>query len=191
MRIRQHAIIVLTLLTASSPTFAKYSVEVHSVPDFKQLVHSVAIMPALCPPDLDCLWLEKRIAEHLDTYRGVTVVPAERVRAMMFEMGVEHLDQSARAALSEKLKVDAFAVPLVEHSESQSSGMVGFWVGSTVGMVDTSVIKGKVELLIVQAGSGTVLVKGIGYGKSGSRTDKGTVFEIFRRIIQKAMRRYS
>src|SRR5688572_26023874 len=115
MRIRQHAIIILTLLTASSLTFARYSVEVHSIPDFRQLIHNVAIMPALCPPDLDCLWLEKRIAEHLDIYRGIAVIPAERVRAMMFEMGIDHLDESARATLSEKLRVDAFVVPMVEH----------------------------------------------------------------------------
>ena len=83
MRARQLAIVCLTLLAVHAVAFARYSVEVQSVPDFKHLIHNVAIMPALCPSDLDCLWLEKRIAEHLDTYKGIAVVPAERVSRLL------------------------------------------------------------------------------------------------------------
>jgi hypothetical protein len=188
VRSRDLAIITLCALLGYTDLHAGYTIELNSVPNYRQEFSKVAMAPCDCPEDVDCLWLERRLGEQIGLYKGITVVPAQRVREVMFQLGLQQLDEKSRTQVSEKLDVDSFAVAIVQHSGSQASGMVGFWAGSTIGMSQTAIVKGKVEFLIVRATSGEVLVRGIGYGESEWRTDKGVLWNIFRRIIHKALK---
>ncbi len=180
-------VLLVPFILGTLPAFGGYSVDISSVPDFRESIRVVAMAPGTCPDDIDCLWIEERVGNQMSLYKGITVIPAKQVRDVMFALKIEHLDEQNRAILADKLGADSFAVSIIQHAGTKSSGAVGFWTGYSVSMIESEVAKGTVQLLIVKASSGEVLMKGIGHGESSLRTGKGVVFNIFRRIIDKAL----
>src|SRR2546426_7519108 len=138
---------------------AGYNVQANVAPGALDNVRSIAVGPGVCPRDFDCLWLESKLEEQLRGYPRYGIVPADRVRQAMLELGIDHLDDSSRLRLAEKLKVDAFLVPVVGHSGKESSGAVGIWTGYTFVMTDSPVAKGNVELVLLGGADGKVLFR--------------------------------
>ena len=169
----------------SLPGFSGYDVQVTASPEIGTTVKSIAVSPATCPKDVNCVWIERKLEEDLVQYRELTVVSATRVREVMLELGIETIGDESRTTLAAELKVDAFLIPVVGHSGSESEGAVGVWTGTTVIMTDSSVAKGSAELHLVRASDGKALMRGSGFGKSEFRSGKGVVRKVFRQILSK------
>ncbi len=196
-------------------TLAGYNVEVTTVRDFRKGIKSVAVLPADCVADVDCLWVEAKLTEHLSKYKSLVFVPPSRVKQVMLEKGISKLDETGRRKLATALEVQAFLVPIVGVAKSvdgvlsygpafqapHSGGMVltppdGSPPGVVRDFVDgpplppasaTDATTAYVALLLVAADSGQVLLEGHGVGRSMWRTHKGTVVQIFREVLNKAM----
>ena len=173
------------LALVSLQGFAGYDVQVTASPEIRTTVKSVAVSPATCPKDVNCVWIERELEEDLVHYRELTVVSATRVRQVMLELAIETINDESRAALAEELKIDAFLIPVVGHSGSESAGAVGVWTGTTVIMTDSSIAKGSAELHLVRASDGKALMRGSGFGESEFRSGKGVVRKVFRQILSK------
>jgi hypothetical protein len=168
------------------PTFPGYDVQVTASPEIRSTIMAIAVIPVSCPRDVNCVWIERALLDDLRQYPEFTVVSTSRVREVMLALGVETIDNAARTALADALKVDAFLVPVVGHSGTESQGAVGIWTGTTVIMTDSSVSKGSVELHLLRASDGKALLRGSGFGESEFRSGKGVVRKVFRQILREA-----
>ncbi len=177
------------MLLVPTLALAGYSVDVNSVPDLKGRVRTLAIAPGSCPPGVDCLWLEDKLRDAVADHRSagvMFVLSARQVREKMFALGIDAVDADARAKLAEAMSLDAFVIPIVQFSGMKSSGAVGTVTGSVFGIAQTEIAKGAVELLIVEPKSGAVLMKGIGYGDSGWKAEKGVLLSMFKKMLSRA-----
>ena len=165
---------------------AGYDVQVNTVPDFLKDITVVAVVPATCPPRVNCISAESDLAQELQKYGKFTVIPAERVRQAMIEAEIKQIDDTTRFTLAEKLHADAFLLPVIAESGTESQGGVGVWTGYTVTIVDSQVAKGNVQLLLIASKSGKTLMQGTGFGESEWRSKKGVLRKVFHSILAKA-----
>jgi hypothetical protein len=187
MRKLAATLIGLGLFCLGAPALARYSAQVQQVPDFKERVKVVALAPMSCPADLDCLWLEAKIAEHLGSYKLFKVIAAERVRQTLFELGVKSVDQIPPASLLEKLGADALILATVAGAGTKAKGAVGVFTGTSIVMAQEEVKHGNVEVAFVGA-DGQILLQGVGTGTSGNelKSEKGVVLTSFKAVFEKA-----
>lgn len=165
---------------------AGYDVQVNTVPDFLKDVDTVAVVPMTCPSRVNCISAETDLVQELQKYGKFTVIPAERVRQAMLEAEIKEIDDSTRSTLAERLHADAFLLPVITESGTESQGGVGVWTGYTLTMVDSQVAKGNVQLLLIASKSGKILMQGAGFGESEWRSKKGVLRKVFQSILAKA-----
>jgi len=115
---RRPSVLTALTLTLCGYASARYSVNVNVVPGLMERVHTIAIAPGDCTPGIDCLWLEEKLFAELAMHRELRVIPARDVRARMFELKLDELNDQSRVALAEKLGADAFLVPIIQHSDT-------------------------------------------------------------------------
>ena len=134
-----------------------------------------------CPAGIDCLWIESKLAEALRGFKSFSVIDAERVRQVLFELGASQVTPENLAAVNEELGTDALFFALVG---STSSGAVGVMVGTSLIMVPDEVKHSGVEVRWV-APDGTTLLQGIGSGTSGNvyKSGKGVVLTTFKAVL--------
>jgi hypothetical protein len=165
-----------------------YSVEVNKVADFPRSFETLAILPASCPPAVDCLWVESLIAGKL-VERGLDVVPAAVVRQWMFDSGIKEVTPENRKILAEKLGADAFVVVVVDSMTSETSGSTGVFIGNVFTSAASKRSSGSVQLAVVAADSGKTLMEATGFGESTARPKRGVIGKTFNQIFDRAFNR--
>lgn len=100
------ALAASTALAASGPDYVS-TVQRGYTPSAQ--VKRVAILPVVCPPELECDRLEEEFAELLADRIKLEVVPAQQARDVMERAHIDKLDYETRFILAESLRVDAFA----------------------------------------------------------------------------------
>ncbi len=178
-------VVVLTLSLTISLAAHGYSVEVNKVMDFPKSFRSLAMLPAACPSNVDCLWVESLVLGKL-LERKLPIKPASAVRKMMFEMGVKELDDTNRRLLAQKLNVDAFVVVSIDSMTSESVGTTGVLVGNVFTAVPSKRNVGSVQLAIISAETGKPLMESTGYGESSARPKRGVIGKTFNEILSRA-----
>src|SRR5690606_11773818 len=83
--------VCLALLLLSQPVLAGYNVDVTKVSSWSEVSGKIAIVPAMCPSDFDCVWLNETMADYVTEGYPFTAGP-EQVAQAMLEAGVESLD---------------------------------------------------------------------------------------------------
>ena len=169
-----------------SLVMAGYKIDVTKLPGATDGIETIAISPAVCSADVNCVWVEQKLFEDLAAYRQFRVVSASAVRQAMLELAIEKIDDQARIRLAEKLTADAFLIPIVRHGGKESEGAVGFWPGNMFYMGSDEVSKGSVELVLMKADTGKTIVKGVGFGESEWYGQKGVIAKTFRKILAEA-----
>lgn len=91
------AAFVISLVVAPASLWA-YSVQVNKVPDFATSFSKLAVLPAACPPDFDCLWVEAVLGDKLRA-RGLDVMPTVVVRQWMFDLEITAVTPENRNVL--------------------------------------------------------------------------------------------
>lgn len=180
------AVAITLVLTMTSLAIAGYRIDVTRLPGATANIKTIAVSPAACPVDVDCVWVEQKLLEDLRTYHPFRVLSASAVRQAMLELEIEKIDDEARVKLAEKLGADAFLVPVVRHGGKESQGTVGFWTGNMFFAGSDDVAQGSVELLLIRADTGKAVVKGIGFGESEWHGEKGVIAKTFRKILAQA-----
>jgi hypothetical protein len=161
-----------------------YTVQVNKTPDFATAFQTLAVLPASCPPDFDCLWLENVIADKIRV-RKVTVIPALVVRQRMFELEIKAITPENLKLLAEKLGVEAFVVAAVDSIATETSGATGVMVGTVFVAGAQKKSSGSVQMSIVSASTGKVLMEASGFGESSARPKKGVVGKAFNLILDR------
>lgn len=186
MRSQVFAFVVLTLLGVV-PAQAGYSVDVNTVPDFLKSAGTIAVLPPICPADVDCVWLTKKVEDELTPYKHLKVVGPEKVGQAMFGLGIEQVGERERAPLARKVGADSLLVILVGHSDTVTKGHTLYSTGNFMwASAPARYAKGGLEVSLVSAETGKVLMKGKGFGETGMRKQKGVLRKIFQKIIKEA-----
>jgi hypothetical protein len=206
--------LALLLALASNGVEASYSVEVNRLPELENL-QRIAVVPGVCPADFDCLWAERVVIEKLvalrrfrfepsktvtDAKRNLglqpydgesssisapVIISAETVRQKMFEAGIIGLDEANRRQVAESLGVDGFLQVIVHGSSKETSGSVGVLIGTIVTMVPSDVSKGGVEVRVISADEGKLLLRGEAHGSSEFRSPKGVLGKMIGDILRR------
>ncbi len=188
--------IAIGFLLAAAPLEAGYEIEVTSLPEVKKL-RTVAVDPLRCATGINCLWIERKLAEDL---RGIgwRVVSAAQLRQLALELGKEdpatlekeELAEFYAAAL-ERFKFDALVYAFVSDGETVTVGTVGGVTdtgayGTYAWSAPTGYSKASATLKIWA--DGKVILRGSGQAASDWKDIEGTARTIFKRILKKATR---
>lgn len=180
------AALLLVTWGAGQAAVAGYNVQTNKLPGALDGVRRLAVAPGSCAGDVDCLWLETKVAEELKALGRYGIIEAQEVRQRMLELGINRFGEGDLKGLAEKLGVEAFVVPIVGHSGTEVSGVSGVVVGGWLYGDTEKIAKGSAELIVVRASDGKAVIRGTGSGKSEIRTGKGVVLKVFKEIIAKA-----
>lgn len=184
---RRLLLLVSSIVIASQATAAS---NVNTVSDFAISFRRLAIAPAISPTRIDPVWVEGLLQEKL-ALKGIQAIPSTVVRKGMFDLGIQKLDDASMAKLAKSLECDAFLIPIVKSSEVESEGAVGGLMPYTGSFYALSmeVARGGVELAIVRARDGKVLLQGVASGYSDMRSERGVIGKIFSDILDQAFTR--
>lgn len=177
--------VLLAMSILGSPLLAGYNVHVNTVSDLGRALGRIAVLPATAADGLDPLWVEQLISTKLVT-RQIRVIPQGLARQAMFDLGLTTLDADGMRQLAGKLNVDAFVIVAVGRVEKGTSGVVAVPISRGSVAVPFQVNRGFVELSIVSAQSGELLMHGTGGGESGWRSRKGVVGATFDQILDRS-----
>ncbi len=104
-------------------------------------------------------------------------------------MGIQAVTDENRAALAERLGADAFLLVVVGHSGSEAEGVgSGVVTGNVVTMSGFAIAKGGVEIAILSAKDGKLLLKGTGFGETDWKTEKGVLSKVLEKLFERAMK---
>lgn len=184
---KSSAVLAVLLLFLATGTFAKVTVDVQKAADLEEVVETVALLPATCPPHIDCIWMDDRLAEEFGKHAPFRVISARQVKQTLFDLGIAAVGESTRAAVLEKLDADALVVPIVMHSGKESEGEVGVVSGPTMVLVPDEKKIGRVSLTIL-APDGRQLLRGEGHARSGNdlKKESGMILMTFRKLLEEA-----
>jgi len=123
--------------------------------------------------------LEKLTARHID------VVPADKVRQVLFDLGGTAVSDENKAALAEKLQVDAFLISSVGSATTDTIAIIPLpvYAGIAAPILKTS---GAIELTLVAADSGRMLMHGVASGAAGFRTKKSVIASMLDQMMNRA-----
>lgn len=178
-------LIALLLVTLSAVPALAYSIHVNKASDFAVSFRKLAILPAVAPPGMDTIWVETVVLEKL-LNKKLQVLPSSIVKQVMFDLEIKDLTAENRRQLAAKLGVDAFVVAAVDAAETENAGTVGVFIGTVFTAVPSERNSGSVQLAIIAADTGKVLMEGSGHGQSELRSKKGVIGKTFAEIVDRA-----
>lgn len=184
MRTKLTTLIVLCCVVI--PVQAGYSVKVNSVPNLLHAAGAIAVLPATCPPQVDCVWLDAKVAKELARYTQLKVIDTDAVTQVMFNLGIDSVGPEHRAQLSKSLGVDSLLMVRVGHSEVTKEVTGYKSTGYRVRAITEKIAKGTLEVSIVSTKTGKPLMKGKGFAESEFRGGKGVLGKTFQKILRKA-----
>ena len=173
------------ILVCSLPAISGYSIDVNKAPDFPSGAGTIAILPPICPPDVDAIWVAETVAYEVKArYKG-TVIEPKQVRQTMFEMGMEKIDDTNSQELAKKMGATSILVVKVSASGTSSTGSAyGTATGTTVSAFSFQLAKGGMEFNLVSIENNKMLMKAVGFGETDWKTSKG----VLRTLIEKSLR---
>jgi hypothetical protein len=182
MKIRIMWISALIMAVMSS-AHAGYNVDTHTVPGWPKVAGKIAIVPAVCPANFDCVWLNETITDDLEDHENISFISQEQVSQAMLEAGVEQITDANLSKMAGILGAQSFLFVTVGDSDTKQSGAVAAPIarGGFI-LVPSRVAQGGLDVRIVSA-EGKVFAKGTGFGESSFRHGKGVVGKIFEKIL--------
>ena len=181
IRIRFAAIGVPLFAFSATIAFAGFQIQVDTITDLGKSFHRVAIVPCPAAEGVDPAWVDSLLLEKL-TARHIAVVPAAKLRQLLFDLGATHVNDENKATLAEKLQVDAFHMSSVGSATTDTIAIIPLpYAGAPI--LKTS---GAVELTLVAADSGRMLMHGVASGGAGFRTKKSVIGGMFNQLMDRA-----
>lgn len=182
---RAAAALVLLSLCAASPGFC-YTVDATTTAEFWDYADAIAVVPIEpCPGGIDCLDMEEDIHDDLlDDVQNVR--SAHQVRQALMSINALRLTAENRLAVAQKLKVKAYLVVMIAHTDREETENYNIWVGDKWFLWEDSRNRGSVDVLLITADGGKLIMRGTGHGSSEFRSQKGVLMKIIGEILEKA-----
>lgn len=180
-------VLLVMLFGGSAVALAFYSAEANKVANFAEICKTVVLVPIQCPPDIDCLWLERELGQLIREKSKLKVVDADRVRRAVFDLGLTGNEPDFRPRVLERLGADAAVVVGVPGVDTTTKGTTAVLVGNAFVTAPQERKTGVATLEIVDR-DGKRLMQGSGHGDSRSpyRSEKGLVAKVLRLILERA-----
>lgn len=100
---RTRSLACLLWLVGAGSLAADFRIEGGANRDFLETAGVVAVLPAICPPEVDCAWLDRRVAGELLRRKKPEFRNAAATRAALTQLGAQELTAENRAALAASL----------------------------------------------------------------------------------------
>ena len=113
LRLTALPLIASFLIGHAAPAAAEeegYSAQVKQAYAHDGRIKRVAIMPLVCPDNLDCEEIEEKFSKQLTKATATEVLPSAKVADVMRNAQITTVDFDSRFILAEALTVDAFAI---------------------------------------------------------------------------------
>lgn len=179
------AIATTLLLFVALQTFAGYEVEVTKATGFPASAGTVAVLPASCPSDVDCVTLNRTIAANMSRVK-LRSLALPVVRQAMIDARIETITEENRQMLADKLGADSFLVVTVGSADTAAAGGTAIPIGGVIVLAPSKLARGTVEIRIVGARDGKLLMRGNGAGSSRARAETGVLAKTIARILERA-----
>lgn len=186
--------IALLLVFLAGSLFAHGpSVQVDRVDNLSSAFERLVVLSPSCPPHVDCIWFERNLTEHL-MKRKIKVVPSSLVRHVLFEMEATEVTDELRREVAKRVQADAFLLASVDHADREKTGSVGSgtalgianFVTGLFGATPIERSTGNIQIVIIRAEDGKVLMRGSGFAESEVRSLRGVLSRISSEIFERA-----
>lgn len=125
MQLRRLTIALAILASTSVLAASDYVSTVQTPYTPRADVKRVALLPIVCPADVDCDDLEEEVTKLLSKRSKLEILPPAQAREVMLKANIAKLDYETRYILAESMRVDAFAVVDIQQaSVEQIEGKV-------------------------------------------------------------------
>lgn len=176
--------IIFVLAIFSSQAWAGYKIEATTAKDWPDSAGKVAVLPAICPADFDCAWLNETITEYFSDRAHPAFVDSTTVSQALLDAGTDQLTEENRANIATTLGVQSFFFVVVGSSEVKITGSTGTTIGRSVIITPTTVGQGSLEVRIISA-DGKLLAKATGFGTSGWRSGRRLIGAVFEEVLDR------
>lgn len=175
--------ILLVLMLACQPARAAYNADVSKVANWAEAAGKIAIAPAMCPSDFDCVWLNETMADYVGADGYPFTAGPRQVSQAMLEAGVESLDGEGAKQVADLLGVDSILIVAVGNAETRTSSAIAIPIyGGGFMMSPNNRAQGGLEFRVITP-EGRTLARGAGFGESGWRKGRGVVGKVFGTLI--------
>lgn len=156
------AVAVLTATPAVSVLADDYSAAVKQSYTPVAGIKRVAILPTVCPDNIECDELERKFVKSMRAVAGLELVPSASVRDVMRNAQIATINFETRYILAESLTVDAFATLEVRQAAVEKGETTYTKLGVAKLPQEAPTIKHVQLALQMVAKDGTVLLDATG-----------------------------
>jgi len=123
----------------------------------------------------------------MSAVKTIAMIPAEKVKAAMFEMTIENLDAASMATIATRLNADAVLNLVITGAGKEPEGAgIASTTGGSMFYGSFEIAKAGLEMRIVNPQDGKLLLKGTGYGATDWKSQKGVFSTVMSKLVKKA-----
>lgn len=159
---------------------ADFRIEGGASRDFLETAGVVAVLPAICPPQVDCAWLDRKVAGEILRRRKPEFRSAAATQAALAQLGAREVTAENRAPLAANLGAQTLLeIRVSEFQKEQAAG------GSDVDdrpldpgeryERDTgagATVRGRLEIRAISAETGKTVAEGAAFGDAAAPSEK-------------------
>lgn len=173
-----------TLLLAAwllpAPLVADFRIEGGANDDFQQSAGVVAVLPAVCPANVDCAWLDRQVEGEILRRRKPEFRRAAAARAALTALGAQEVSGENRAALAANLGAQTLLEIRVRGLEKVSTrwkpdpdeAAPGPMEKTDRGNETDRAVRGRLEIRAISAETGETLAEGAAFGDAPAASEK-------------------
>lgn len=178
---------VLAPLTTVVAMAGDYSIEIYKTPTFPTGIKTVAVLPIIYRGGLDPIWLENCILEEMKNVKTFKTLPAQEIKSSMFAQGVETIDKLFMTRYANSQKIDAYiSVAILAAGKESEGSAIATSMGGMTFAGSFQMCSAGLDIRFLDPQDGKVLMKGIGFGETDWKDQKGVVSTVIQKFVKKA-----
>lgn len=159
---------------------ADFRIEGGATNDFQQAAGIVAVLPAICPANVDCVWLDRQVEGEILRRKKPEFRSAAAARAALTALGAQEVSAENRTALAASLGAQTLLEIRVRELEKVRTrwkpdpdevapGPTG---KSDRGNETDREVRGRLEIRAISAETGKTLAEGAAFGDAPASSEK-------------------
>ena len=178
MSLPRVCLLALWLLPATLA--ADFRIEGGANDDFRQTAGVVAVLPAICPAEVDCVWLDRKIAGELLRRRKPEFRSAAATQAALTAVGAKELTAESRTPLAASLgaqtllEIRVRELEKVRAKRGRDPDETPLAPGGKYARGDGSddSVRGRLEIRAISAETGRTVAEGAAFGDAPGLSEK-------------------
>jgi hypothetical protein len=178
--VRVTGTLMLAAWLVATALAADFRVEGGANNDFLQKAGVVAVLPAICPANVDCAWLDRQVAGEILRRKQPQFLSAAAARAALAALGVQEVSAENRKALAATVGAQTLLEVRVRELEKvrtrwqpdPDEAAPGSMEKSDRGNETDREVRGRLEIRAISAETGKTLAEGAAFGDAPASSEK-------------------